>query len=302
MSVNRFIRYLENERRNAAHTVRAYKKDLDTFGQFLSHHFAINQPEKAQPEMIRTWIVALMDQPLSPASVNRKISALKSYYNYLLKQGIIESNPTQSIHNLKKGKPLPVYIRQNDMNTLLNIPVGKDDFPAQRDRMVVIMLYATGMRLNELVNLHTSDIDMPSRRLKVLGKRNKERIIPFSEQLHHEISTYLNIKEKFLLEASDWFIVTNRGAQAYPKLIYRIVHKALAGYTADRKSPHVLRHTFATHLLNNGASLNAIKDLLGHADLSATQIYTHTSIEQLKSIYSQAHPRAHLKKGGYNES
>jgi len=249
-------------------------------------------------EMIRSWVVDLMDKKLSPASINRKISALKAYYKYLLKSGVIDKNPTQNIHSLKKGKPLPVYVDQDKMHTLLNSLVPGNDFASLRDRLVILILYATGIRLSELITLKTSSIDFAGNRIKVTGKRNKERIIPFSIEMKKEIEDYLKAKEKIFPNTGEWLVVTNNGAKAYPKLIYRIVNTALNGYTADRKSPHVLRHTFATHLLNNGASLNAIKDLLGHADLSATQIYTHTSIEQLKSIYSQAHPRAHLKKGG----
>lgn len=248
-------------------------------------------------EMIRSWIVSLMDQRLSPASINRKISALKAYYRFLLKSGIIAVNPVQNIHSLKKGKPLPVFVDEDKMHALLNKVYPGEDFATIRNRMVVWLLYGTGIRLNELLLLNTSDIDFDGNRLKVTGKRNKERIIPFSPQLAAAMKEYLRAKETITTNTHR-FIVTDKGAKAYPKLIYRIVHAALQGYTPDRKSPHVLRHTFATHLLNHGASLNAIKELLGHADLSTTQIYTHTSIEQLKSIYSQAHPRARLKKGG----
>ncbi len=298
MSVRQFIRYLQTEKRSSAHTVLAYQKDLQNFSAFLKEQFEIYIPKDATMEMVRSWIVDLMDKKLSPGSVNRKISSLKAYYNYLLKHGEITKTPMQNIHSLKQGKPLPVYVDQDKMQTLLREMLPGDDFEALRNRMVILILYATGIRLNELITLKIASIDFTGNRLKVLGKRNKERIIPFSEKMREEMQAYLKVKEETFPMAGDWLIVTNKGAKAYPKLIYRIVHAALTGYTATRKSPHVLRHTFATHLLNNGASLNAIKDMLGHADLSATQIYTHTSIEQLKSIYSQTHPRAHLKKGG----
>lgn len=298
MSVRQFIRYLETEKRSSAHTVLAYQKDLQNFSAFLKEQFEMDNTKDATMEMVRSWIVDLMDKKLSPGSINRKISSLKAYYNYLLKHGEITKTPMQNIHSLKQGKPLPVYVDQDKMHTLLREMLPGDDFAALRNRMVILILYATGIRLNELITLKTASIDFAGNRLKVLGKRNKERIIPFSEKMRGEMQAYLKVKEEKFPMNSDWLIVTNKGAKAYPKLIYRIVHDALAGYTATRKSPHVLRHTFATHLLNNGASLNAIKDMLGHADLSATQIYTHTSIEQLKSIYSQTHPRAHLKKGG----
>jgi integrase/recombinase XerC len=297
MSVHQFIRYLQTEKRSSAHTLLAYRNDLTTFSTFLEETFAIPSPAKANMEMIRSWIVHLMDQNLSPSSINRKISALKAYYRFLLKSGMIAVNPVQNIHSLKKGKPLPVFVDEDKMQALLNKVYVGDDFGTKRNRMVVLLLYGTGMRLNELLLLKTSDINFEENRLKVTGKRNKERIIPFSEELATEMKHYLQAKEAITTDTNR-FIITDKGTKAYPKLIYRIVHQALQGYMPDRKSPHILRHTFATHLLNHGASLNAIKELLGHADLTATQIYTHTSIEQLKSIYSQAHPRARLKKGG----
>ncbi len=298
MSVDQFIRYLQTEKRSSFHTILAYRKDIQSFSDFLKEQFELDNPEDASMEMVRSWVVVLMDNKLSPGTVNRKISSLKAYYNYLLKPGVIEKTPMQNIHSLKRGSSLPVYVEQEKMHTLLKEMFPGDDFAALRNRMVILILYATGIRLNELITLKVASIDFTGNRLKVLGKRNKERIIPFSEKMREEMQAYLKVKEEKFPMAGDWLIVTNKGAEAYPKLIYRIVHAALTGYTATRKSPHVLRHTFATHLLNNGASLNAIKNMLGHADLSATQIYTHTSIEQLKSIYSQTHPRAHLKKGG----
>jgi integrase/recombinase XerC len=292
MSVNQFIRYLQTERRSSVHTVLAYQKDIQSFSAFLKEQFELDNPKDASMEMVRSWIVDLMDKKLAPGSVNRKISSLKAYYNYLLKRGIIGKTPMQNIHSLKRGSSLPVYVDQDKMHTLLKEMLPGDDFATLRDRLVILILYATGIRLSELITLKTSSIDFAGNRLKVLGKRNKERIIPFSKGMRGEMQAYIEKKEKTFAGADAWLIVTNKGEKAYPKLIYRIVHTALTGYTATRKSPHVLRHTFATHLMNNGASLNAIKDLLGHVDLSATQIYTHTSIEQLKSIYSQAHPRA----------
>ncbi len=298
MSVNQFIRYLQTERRSSVHTVLAYQKDIRSFSAFLKEQFELDSPEDASNEMVRSWVVDLMDKRLSPVSVNRKISSLKAYYNYLLKLGIIENTPMQNIRSLKRGISLPVYVDQDKMHTLLEEMLPGADFASFRNRLVILILYATGIRLSELLTLKTSSVDFAGNRLKVLGKRNKERIIPFSEKMKEEMQVYLKIKEKTFPMAGEWLVVTSKGEKAYPKLIYRIVHTALTGYTATRKSPHVLRHTFATHLMNNGASLNAIKDLLGHVDLSATQIYTHTSIEQLKSIYSQAHPRAYLKKGG----
>ncbi len=293
MSVSQFISYLQTEKRSSAHTILAYQKDIETFHEFLNEQFEVSPAGEVTTEMIRSWVAGLMDQKLSTASINRKISALKAYYKFLMKSGLIHSNPALNIHNLRKAKPLPVYVDQEKMDTLLYNLVPGDRFADVRDRMVILLLYATGMRLGELIALKVSDIDFSGLRLKVTGKRNKERIIPFSKEMANEIKTYLQFRDKTFAHAAKELIVTNRGKRAYPRMIYRIVHRALTGYVTDRRSPHVLRHTFATHLLNKGASLNAIKELLGHADLSATQIYTHTSIEQLKSIYSHAHPRAH---------
>ncbi len=293
MSVSQFISYLQTEKRSSAHTILAYQKDLETFRDFLNGQFDVPSPEDADTDMIRSWVAGLMDQKLSAASINRKISSLKAYYKFLMQSGRIRNNPARNIHSLRKGKPLPVYVDRDKMDSLLYNLVPGERFADVRDRLVVLLLYATGMRLSELVTLKVSDIDFTGNRLKVTGKRNKERIIPFSEKTAAEMNTYLNLKKETFAQAGDELIVTNRGSRAYPRMIYRIVHRALEGYTTGRRSPHVLRHTFATHMLDRGASLNAIKELLGHADLSATQIYTHTSIEQLKSIYTHAHPRAH---------
>ncbi len=296
---NKFLSYLQFEKRYSPHTLLAYKNDLISFSAFLEGTYEIGSVEQATAVMIRSWIVNLMDEGMKARSINRKISTLKAFYNYLLREEVVEVNPVRQIHTLKQAQQIPSYVDEGDMKMILGEIPSADDFTSWRNRIILMILYATGIRLSELLSLTTTSFDFEDSTLKVLGKRNKERIIPFSNQMKQELLHYLKLKQKFFPEQQDdWFIVTDKGKKAYPRFVYRIVNRVLLPVNSAKKSPHVLRHTFATHLLNNGASLNAIKDLLGHANLSATQIYTHTTIEQLKSIYTQAHPRAYLKKGG----
>lgn len=299
MAINQFLGYLQYERRYSTHTLRAYQSDLHAFALYLEHTYELLNPAEATAGMIRSWIVSLMDEQMKARTINRKVSSLKAFYRYLMRQGLIADSPVSQIHTLKQAERIPSYVGEEDMQMLLGEVPGPGDFGAWRDRMILLILYATGIRLSELLSLQERSFDFSDCTLKVLGKRNKERIIPFSLQMKDELQTYLAVKQKhFPHEQEGWLIVTDKGKKAYPKFVYRRVNKALTPVNSAKKSPHVLRHTFATHLLNRGASLNAIKDLLGHANLSATQIYTHTTIEQLKSIYTQAHPRAYLKKGG----
>jgi integrase/recombinase XerC len=242
--------------------------------------------------MIKSWVADLKEKGLNSNSINRKISTLKSYYKFLLKKGAITSNPMQKIHLLKKAKKLPAYIEKGQLKTYLEDHLSVDDFIAARNKLIIELLYATGIREAELIALTHQSIDMSNKMLKVLGKGNKERIIPLSNSIIDEISHYISLKEKTFHNSNNWLIVTNRGLKAYPKFIYRAVNDQLSGYTSTKKSPHILRHSFATHMLNNGADLNTIKELLGHSSLSATQVYTHNTIEQLKKIYNKAHPRA----------
>jgi integrase/recombinase XerC len=253
--------------------------------------------------MIRSWLASLIEEKTSPRSINRKLSTLKSFYKFLLKEGVLIVNPMRKIISLKTSKTLPVFVEKNKMEMLFEKTDFGSGFPALRDRMILEILYATGMRLSELVNLKETDIDFHQSELKVLGKRNKERLIPFSNKFAELLKTYLREKMTWLendgsvkssfTEEDCWFILINNGKKAYPGFIYKTVTKYLSQVTTLQKtSPHVLRHTFATHLLNNGAELNAVKELLGHASLSATQVYTHNTIEKLKKIYKQAHPKA----------
>lgn len=290
-----FITHLEYEKRASVHTVLAYRKDLEQFADFLKATFDTDSPEQVGPAEIRAWMIDLVEQGLAAASVNRKIATLRSFYKFLLQAGKITKDPTYKLKTLKTPKRLPEFIQEDAMEKILNEMVFATDFEGQRDKIVMEFLYATGVRLSELINLRWKDVDLTADQVKVLGKRNKERIIPLTKALKRDISLYRNsFLESFRkLDREDYFIVTIHREQAYPMKIYRIVKKHLDFFVqTSKRSPHLLRHTFATHLLNKGADLNAVKDLLGHANLAATQIYTHNTTEKLKAVFDQAHPKA----------
>ena len=282
MSYEDFIDYLQYEKRVSPHTVTAYGIDLSQFFQFLEERLEIHQLSDVHSGDIRAWVISLLeDESLEARSVSRKISAVKAFYRYKLKIKELTVNPTLTIHA--------------PMEHLFNDIPFEESFEGLRDRTILELFYATGMRESELLNIKVQDIHFQDNTLKVLGKRNKERIIPFGNRLSELLTLYLeNLQKKFSDGTENNYIfVTANGKQLYPKAVYRIVRKYLDMVTTiDKRSPHVIRHTFATHLLNNGADLNAIKTILGHSSLAATQVYTHNSIEQLKSIYQQAHPRA----------
>ena len=303
MFSERFIRYIKFEKRYSPHTVSAYQSDLDQFMLFLngpvspetSQEPIITHPSEISHHDIRNWMVELMDNKLTARSVNRKMATLRKYFKFLLQEGVISENPTSKIRSQKTPKNLPVVVESTELTQMLdNREIFSDDFSGQRDKLVIEILFGTGMRLAELLGLKDQDINDYEGTLKVLGKRNKERIIPMNTELRILLGDYLELKKNQQFHNnSGALIVTTKGADAYPKLIYLIVQKYLSNIsTQNKKSPHVLRHTFATTLLNEGADLNSIKELLGHANLSATQIYTHNSVERLKSIYKQAHPKA----------
>lgn len=295
--IEKFIEYIKFEKRYSENTVISYRSDLEQFFNYLMTEYNTNKTEDINYLIIRSWFVSMMQNKMSPRSINRKKTALKSYYKFLIKEGEITENPMSKVISPKTAKRLPVFVEQEKMSKLLDnneLNFG-EDFTGIRNLMIIEMLYATGMRVSELVNLKNTDIDLYNSTLKVIGKRNKERIIPFGKKLKENIINYNNIKEStFAIEQTDdQFFLTSKGKKIYQKLAYRVVNYYLSLITTlDKKSPHVLRHTFATHMLNNGADLNAIKELLGHANLSATQVYTHNTIEKLKNIYKQAHPRA----------
>ena len=302
MEKGKFIDYIQYEKRYSPHTVSAYRNDLDQFYSFLTVQYNLTDIHEVTHPMIRSWLVMLMQQKISPRSVNRKLTTLKSFYKFLLKEGIVSINPMRKIISPKTSKKLPSFVEKEKMEMLFEKINFGEGFPALRDRLVLEILYATGMRLSELINLKETDIDFYQSTIKVLGKRNKERLIPFSNKFADLLKTYLHGKKSWVENTEfpnpgnldePWLLVTDSGYKAYPRFIYRVVTKYLSQVTTLQKiSPHVLRHTFATHLLNNGAELNAVKELLGHANLSATQVYTHNTIEKLKTIYKQAHPKA----------
>ena len=252
--------------------------------------------------MIKDWMMNMVGSGITPRTINRKISSLKSFYRYLAVEGIIDNNPTNQIHSLKIGKLLPSYIEKEKLNNFLDADFDSNNFRQTRNRLIIEMLYQTGIRRNELIQLGEQSIDFSGNFIKVKGKGNKDRTLPLTKKLSERIKSYINLKRITFPGSNSFLFVTDKGEKVYAEFIYRIVNKQLSGLTSSKKSPHVLRHSFATHMLNNGAQLNTIKELLGHANLSATQVYTHNSIEQLKNIYNNAHPRAKLKKGGHNES
>jgi integrase/recombinase XerC len=287
--VENFIRYITTLKHYSVHTVTSYKKDLQQFmafcslpeGQFPDHHH------------IREWIVDMMSRGIAARSVNRKLSALKSFYHYLVRENILESNPVKKVILPRTDKKLPVFVHEKNMDMLLdNINFG-DNFEGIRNRLIIEMLYFTGMRVNELTQLKCSDLNLYESSLKVLGKRNKERIIPLIPEMVTTLNEYLTKRSELAAGNNEYLLLTMKGAKVYNRMAYRIVHQYLTLVTTlDKRSPHVLRHTFATHMLNKGADLNAIKEILGHANLSATEVYTHNTFEKLKKIYKQAHPRA----------
>jgi integrase/recombinase XerC len=287
--VENFIRYITTLKHYSVHTVTSYKKDLEQFmafcslpeGQFPDHHH------------IREWIVDMMSRGIAARSVNRKLSALKSFYHYLVRENMLESNPVKKVILPRTDKKLPVFVHEKNMDMLLdNINFG-DNFEGIRNRLIIEMLYFTGMRVNELTGLKCSDLNLYESSLKVLGKRNKERIIPLIPEIVTTLNEYLTKRSELAAGNNESLLLTMKGGKVYNRLAYRIVNQYLTLVTTlDKRSPHVLRHTFATHMLNKGADLNAIKEILGHANLSATEVYTHNTFEKLKKIYKQAHPRA----------
>jgi integrase/recombinase XerC len=303
MFLERFIQHIKFEKRYSSHTVSAYQSDLDQFISYLNNpehedpapEPIITHPSEVTHHFIRNWMVELMNHKLTARSINRKIATLRKYFKFLLQEGIITSNPASKINTPKIPKNLPVVVEDVKLTQMLDDnEVFSPDFKGRRDKLVIETLFGTGIRLSELIGIKESDINIYEGTVKVLGKRNKQRIIPVNHELKVLMAEYLELKKNQNFDNNSLtLLVTDKGADAYPKLIYLIVQKYLSYIsTQNKKSPHVLRHTFATSLLNRGADLNAIKELLGHANLSATQIYTHNSVERLKSIYKQAHPKA----------
>jgi integrase/recombinase XerC len=288
-----FIQFIQFEKRYSENTVISYKNDLVQFTEFIEKEYEIKNLEEIKHPIIRSWIVKLMEQDISPRSINRKLSSLKSLYKFSLRKGIVTKNPMSKIVAPKTSKKLPVFVEQNNIKMLLDegeSKISDSDLPTnQRDKLIIELLYSTGMRRTELIHIQKTQIDSYRNQIKVLGKGKKERIIPLPQDLIQHIHEYIGANKEV---KSDFLFHDKNGKQLAPHAIYAIVNKQLAKVTTiNKKSPHVLRHTFATHLLNNGADINAVKELLGHANLAATQVYTHNTIEKLKNVHKQAHPR-----------
>ena len=291
--IEEFLNYLRYTKRFSEHSIIAYKRDLIEISEFSKEQFEASSVKEWSFMLIRSWVVQLMESGLDPKSVNRKISALRSFFRFLLKEGIVSENPMRKITGPKTAKKLPVFIDNPATINLLDHLTFEDDFNGKRNKLIIETFYRTGVRLSELIGLKCIDVDLSNQTLKVLGKRNKERIIPFAGNFGITIIAYLDSKNLSpkTRDCPNFFCLEN-GKELYPKFVYRLVNKSISMVcTLTKKSPHVLRHTFATHMLENGADLNAIKEILGHANLSATQVYTHNTIEKLKNIHSQAHPR-----------
>ena len=298
MLIDSFLDYLRYERNYSNYTIEAYSKDLRQFEEYVKmnkdNRFV---PEEVDADLVRCWIVSLMDEKISPVSVNRKLSSLKSFFKFLMKQGSISVNPLRLITGPKTKKPLPYFVRDKEMELLLDGDGFDEDFEGVRNRLILEMLYDTGIRRSELIGIHDSDVDCETMQIRLTGKRNKQRLIPFAEGLNDLIQAYTEVRNREVGSESGWFFVRKNGEQLSAGIVYNIVKKKLSEIpTLAKRSPHVLRHSFATSMLNNGAELNAVKELLGHSSLASTSVYTHTTFEELKKVY-HAHPRA-KKEGG----
>ena len=290
--IESFIEYLTFEKRYSKNTILSYHTDLEQFFQYLISQFETPSVEHIQASFIRSWMAELKQDAISSKSIGRKLSTLKSFFKFLLKQGEIMHSPVTAIITPKIKKRLPVYVEQKDMQVLFSHEVSENNWKRRTDRLVIVLLYHTGMRLSELIDLKESQLDASNAQIKVIGKGNKERIIPLSSNVIKLLQDYINDKPISITDVAVIFI-TEKGKPLYPKYVYNLVKKNLGEVTTiEKKSPHVLRHSFATHLMNNGAELNAVKELLGHASLAATQIYTHNTIEKLKEVFQKAHPKA----------
>jgi integrase/recombinase XerC len=293
--IETFLKYLQYEKRYSPRTLVSYQTDLRQFQAFLKKEFE-SKPEDANYAMVRGWIVSLSEQKLDAPSINRKIACLRSFFKFLLRREEISKDPMMKVKVLKVKKKLPHFVNESEIIVELDKPAEDDDnteLESVRDRLVIEMLYGTGMRLSELIGLLDKDVNFRDRTVKVLGKRNKERVIPFASGIVSLLETYRDVRNREVdRKEPGHFFVTKEGKKLYPKLVYRIVKKGLAETNVEKKSPHVLRHTYATHLLNKGAEINAVKDLLGHTSLAATQVYTHNTIEKLKEVFNKAHPKS----------
>ena len=288
--IERFIQYIQSEKRYSEHTIAAYKRDLDQFSLFLEKKYGIKDILAVNSEIVRSYIIDLKDEDLKNRSINRKISSLRSFYNYCLREKQISVTPLFGVKSMKQPKELVKFVPEHDIKKMQF--EQNDDFLVRRDEVVFEILYQTGMRQTEMRSLRDDDVNKISKTIKVHGKRNKDRIIPVGEEMLAMIENYIEIRDRqFPNRNSSSLIVDDKGNEASPQFVYGLIHEMLKGITTiEQKSPHVLRHTFATHLLNRGADIRAIQKLLGHSSLNSTQIYTHNTIDKLKDVYKKAHP------------
>jgi integrase/recombinase XerC len=291
MSLKSFFDYLEIEKKYSSNTIEAYRNDLNVFSRFLTDEFEVNNINNTNYSYVRSWIVDLVNKGISNRSINRKITSLNSYFKFILKIGLINENPITNHKALKTQKKIQLPFSENEMSNVLDLDNFEDNFTGVRDRLIIDLFYTTGIRRIELIQLMISDININNKHIKVLGKRNKERIIPLIDSTIDILNKYLLYREE-LKSDNTFLFITNKGKQVYEKLIYRIINKYFDTIsTKVKKSPHIIRHSFATHLLNNGADLNSVKDLLGHSSLAATQVYTNRSIDEIKKVFAKSHPR-----------
>ena len=288
-----FLKHLQFEKRVSLNTLKSYKNDLNQFFEFYKNYAKVDTLKEVDKRAIRSWVIELSLKDLSNRTINRKIASLKSFFKFLIKRKIININPTNNIHALKTNQPLPHFIKEKDIKYLFDNITFKNDFNGNRDLLILELLYGTGIRISELINLKTNDLDNHKKEIKVLGKRGKERIIPLNNSAFAQTIKYEKLKKKLNYKNKEYLLCTEKGKKIYPMLISRVVKNNLSSLiNSEKYNPHLLRHTFATHILNKGADLNSIKELLGHESLAATQVYTHNSIEKLKEVFRKAHPKA----------
>ena len=293
MLIKAFLDYLRLERNYSEKTIVSYRTDLQEFEEYFKKVDAELDFARVDADVVRNWMVSLMDDGRAATSVNRKLSSLRSFYRFLLKRKVVSVDPMLKVVGPKKKKPLPSFVREKDMDRLLDELLYDESFEGCRDRTILEMFYATGMRRSELIGLNDADVDLSAKLIKVTGKRNKQRLIPFGDELAEDLLNYIKVRNETLSQGAEAFFVLKNGARMYSKAIYRLVRRYLSGVvTLKKRSPHVLRHTFATAMLNGKAELRAVKELLGHESLATTEVYTHTTFEELKKVYEQAHPRA----------
>lgn len=293
MSIHSFKAYLELEKNYSPHTVHAYEKDLISYQDFCGETHGLKDISSSTYPIIRSWLVSLMEAGLTNRSVNRKVASLKAYYKFLMRTGDLERNPLAQHKSLKQGKKVEIPFSEQEMKALMDPDFFESDWEGIRNRLIIEMLYATGMRRSELINLKVTDVDLERGTIKVLGKRNKERILPMIPSLGDNIESYLEVRRELeVIKDPALLFLTRKGNKMYDTLVYRVINSYFTRISSKtKKSPHILRHTFATHLLAKGADLNSVKELLGHSSLASTQVYTHNSIAELKKVHGASHPR-----------